>query len=141
MRSLFFGKLELALLGFLVCALAGFYFTAHEWANTAHPWAVGDWLISYHSGFVRRGSVGSVIFWLNDLTGISLTALVLSVHVILFCILVSAIGYLSLTKRLSFPVLLLLISPACLLFPFLDLAGGGGSLRAVWCGHAARGDV
>ncbi len=140
MRRVGIGKLELALLLFLVGAFAAFWFIAQKWAGMAHAWAVGDWLISYESGFVRRGSIGTVIFGLNDVTGLSLTTLVLLFHLALYAVLAGVIGYFCLTKRLSFPVLLLIVSPACLLFPILDVAGGGGrkemlhfALFGIWC--------
>lgn len=51
---------------------------------TVHPYIVGDWLISYSSGFQRRGLGGSTILGVSDLIGASPVDLVAVVQISLF---------------------------------------------------------
>ena len=86
-------------------------------------WRVGDWLINYNAGPVRRGLLGSLFIWLNNF-GWPLVWLVFATQAALYsalCIIVFAI------YRATNPStiwLILLLSPAFILFPFYSFEGG-----------------
>ena len=50
-------------------------------------WTVGEWLINYSGGFVRRGLPGSGIYHLTILTGVNPENLVLAISLLFFAIL------------------------------------------------------
>ncbi|MFL0758432.1 MAG: hypothetical protein AB8B32_07590 [Prochlorococcus sp.] len=51
-------------------------------------WTVGEWLINYAGGFVRRGLPGSGIYHLTVVTGVNPENLVLAISLLFFAILV-----------------------------------------------------
>jgi hypothetical protein len=42
-----------------------------DYALGQNPWILGEWLVSYHAGYVRRGLAGSTILFFSDLSGVS----------------------------------------------------------------------
>lgn len=82
---------------------------------------VGDWLINYEGGFVRRGLVGQLFFWGGRSLPGTLLPSVLVVQVALYAILLVWGGRLlrpHLASRAS--ILLLALSPATFLFEALN---------------------
>jgi hypothetical protein len=89
-----------------------------------HPWLIGDWLVNYQGGFVRRGLVGELLLRISLLTGVETSVLALASQ--LLCYLVFLQRAYSLSVRSSFTALnaALICSPAFILFPVLDQYGG-----------------
>ena len=88
------------------------------------PWQQGDWLINYSAGFVRRGLLGHGLLSLSDTTNINPSHLLFALQAILFSALVVGAIFLGFQAKPVFGVLLLLVSPAFLLFPLWDPNGG-----------------
>lgn len=92
---------------------------------TSHDaWVVGDWLINYHGGFVRRGLLGeSFIFFANFFKtnpGVFFLAFTLICYAIFFLF-----SGLSLLKQdILWPYLWLIFSPFVYLFQINDSRGG-----------------
>src|SRR5688572_5049183 len=87
-------------------------------------WSVGDWLISYRVGFIRRGLLGSIILALSDLTSLRPEMIVFAIKLLCFSmIFLLAMRAVLKAPRLKVAHLLLLMSPAVLLFPFNQLQG------------------
>jgi hypothetical protein len=80
-------------------------------------WLLADWLINYEDGgFKRRGFSGSLFFMLQDLTGISLPALVMGIQLVLM-ILFFLLFY-NLIKRKAKNSLLILFCVSPVAFSF-----------------------
>ena len=89
--------------------------------NFEHPsdWAMGDWLINYSGGFVRRGLIGELALRLTALR-ISPLLTVLLLQWALYAIILIAIGHLIQRLRWRWWSLAFLLSPATLAFALLD---------------------
>lgn len=84
---------------------------------------LGDWLVNYQDGgFKRRGLSGSIFFWLQDLTGISLTVLVYTVQMLLYLFFFIIIFKFLRKKNISLLFFTLMISPLTFLIYFNDAA-------------------
>ncbi len=89
-----------------------------------NSWKIGDWLINYQGGFVRRGLIGEVILKLSHLTdinpGIYLVIFLSSFYAIF---LFFSYKLLMLQDRLL-PYILLIFSPFIFTFQLYDITGG-----------------
>jgi hypothetical protein len=81
-------------------------------------WTIGDWLINYEGGLVRRGLLGSFTLSLADRTGINPAWLTGFMQALLYLAVVGLALHLFSRLRLSGPLLMLLFSPVFLLMPF-----------------------
>lgn len=94
--------------------------------KTAAALSVSDWLINYGAGFVRRGSIGSVIVFIKDITGLTPEFLVVIIKAICYGILyMGTILQVVSSKQLKLVDSLVLISPATFIFPLIDGLGSG----------------
>jgi hypothetical protein len=91
--------------------------------NGGNEWKTGDWLINYSDGFIRRGFFGSLMYWLSDF-GVSLLWLTYGIQIAIYSAMFMLVSKLYKTSERSFFWLLILFSPAYLLFPFYDFHGG-----------------
>lgn len=91
--------------------------------NGGNSWATGDWLINYSAGPIRRGLTGEFIFILSsDLFSLLWLAYAIQIA-IYFAIFLIVFALYKAQDRTPF-WLLILFSPAFLLFPFYDIQGG-----------------
>ena len=92
------------------------YFKGYDVNN---KWTIGDWLINYNSGFIRRGLFGEMALYFSD------PKLFVFVFQIICYSLMSIFFFLSL-KKLNFPrgFTFISITPFLFLFPILDPQGG-----------------
>ena len=91
-------------------------------AMSSAPFRVGDWLVSYDSGFVRRGLIGSPILWATQAFHLQPEVIVLWIQVALYTLLSLLLFALARRRRLNVWFLAFLFSPAGLLFPLYDVA-------------------
>ena len=89
-----------------------------------NPYKLGDWLINYSAGFVRRGFTGSFFFWLESITGLSPSSTIFIVQVGSYLIYFAFAGSLLLRQKSILPYLLLLLSPYVFTFQLSDVGGG-----------------
>ena len=84
--------------------------------STPDTWRIGDWLINYQGGFVRRGLMGETLFHLSELTNGNIVVFIVVLQ--LFLYLVFFISTFQLLKSVSFSIvnLMFVFSPAFLLF-------------------------
>jgi hypothetical protein len=87
-------------------------------------WKIGDWLINYQGGFVRRGLCGELFFQLSSLTHVSPALYVFLLQIICYsCFFI--FSFLLLRKQRSLmPYFLLIISPFIFTFQVGDIQGG-----------------
>ena len=89
------------------------------------PFRVGDWLVSYATGFVRRGLPGSPILALSSWLDVPPPRIVLWIQAGLYTTFSLLLLRLARNKRLNVWFLAFLLSPAGLLFPLYDPAVAG----------------
>jgi len=87
------------------------------------PFLIGDWLINFEGGFVRRGIYGQILQSLYLSPGETTLIVQFLVLVAAFTLLLCALALLWVTDPI-YPWLLVFLSPAFLLFPFLTFSGG-----------------
>lgn len=74
--------LTLLLAGLLLCELFFQLRTATSWGHDS--WQMGDWLIHYGEGFVRRGFAGSAVRWISGITGWQANHVVIGISLMAF---------------------------------------------------------
>ena len=89
-------------------------------ARVAHPWIVGEWLINYSGGFLRRGLLGALLLAVHQHTHLPLLPLTSALQITLYAAFYTSLLPLLRGLRWSLPLLTLLLSPATLAFTVLD---------------------
>jgi flagellar biosynthesis protein FliQ len=101
-----------AFLSFVAAFSALFLYRYHFYEDFGNGFIVGDWLINYEDGgFKRRGLSGSIMFFLQDITGVELTKLVLFFQLTSFLIFLTAFVALLWNKKIDWLYISLIISP------------------------------
>ena len=91
--------------------------------RTLTQWILGDWLINYQGGFVRRGLVGQIIFLLSSWLHLSPLLIAVAVALVAYLLLYWSIWKLMANSSWRLWVLAAFISPA--LLGFAVAARGG----------------
>jgi len=112
----------ITVLGLAYAFYRGYLFPLTNRLNTFDPWQAGDWLIDYSGGIVRRGLSGEVFFLLAP-EGSSAVTLVTVFQTILAAALFTLVGLLYWRTDRGPVWMMLVLSPAFLLFPALDATG------------------
>ncbi|MGB0563878.1 MAG: hypothetical protein ACPGVO_19075 [Spirulinaceae cyanobacterium] len=103
--------LRIALLPFL---LRTFYRTVESglgWMRGYDGYIIGDWLINYQGGFVRRGFLGEGLLHLRALSGIPLNSLAMGLQLLLYGLIFGGAAIILLKTETIAPYLLLIFSP------------------------------
>ncbi|MEW8207217.1 MAG: hypothetical protein AB2746_13915 [Candidatus Thiodiazotropha taylori] len=87
-------------------------------------WRIGDWLINYQAGFVRRGLLGEAYLWLWKTTGTEPAIYVLLTQIVCYFAFFLFLGLLLRRQESLLPFLLLIVSPFIFAFHLHDLQGG-----------------
>ncbi len=83
-----------------------------------HPFIQADWLINYNDGgFKRRGLSGSIIFLIQDFTGLQIKYIVFSIQLFFYIIFFTSFLFLFI-KKITVNSFSLLISPFSLIYLF-----------------------
>jgi hypothetical protein len=91
--------------------------------HTGNGFILGDWFVNYQDGgFKRRGLSGSILFWIQDITGFGLVNMVYTVQMALHLSFFFFIYKILEAKRVSLFYFTLVISPLTFLFFFNDSA-------------------
>ena len=129
---------------FLLIVTASIAVRSQVWVEEANGWTLGDWLINYASGFVRRGLIGSIILSFSDVTSFSPLRITHVWQIALYLLAASIFFALIFRRTIELWFVLFIFSPATFLFPLLDIQGGGRKeilylvLLAAWCLHLDR---
>lgn len=87
---------------------------------------VGDWLINYSAGFVRRGLMGSIILEISNATDIRPALIVAILKILSYCaIYISAIYIILKAKIFKIAHAFLFTYQSSFMFPLLDFRGSG----------------
>ena len=94
--------------------------TSFEINKINHEFVIGDWLINYQGGFVRRGFVGELLFKIHSFSLINLDILVLCfvifLYIILTIVLIKSLNFLDSSKI----DILIYLSPGFFLYPIMN---------------------
>jgi len=89
-----------------------------------HQWKIGDWLINYQGGMIRRGLLGELVYQLSCITDINPGIYILVLQVLLYGSFLF-FSYLLLKKQRNLlPYSILIVSPFIFTFQINDLVGG-----------------
>jgi hypothetical protein len=125
-RSRMKNKYLLALiLFFFLAVFAKYVGNLYFFSEICHGYIIGDWLINYSCGFVRRGLSGYLILKTSHLAGIKANHVVTLIQTVLYAGFLAILFKLLSQKKINLWFVLLLASPATLLFPILDLGASG----------------
>lgn len=94
-------------------------------AQDIDRWTVGDWLINYSGGFVRRGLTGALVMMLHRVLGIPLQWVVFSIQTSVFLLFLFCVYQLTRGMRWSYLMGAVLLSPATLAFTVMDRYDAG----------------
>ena len=87
-------------------------------------WTISDWLINYQGGYVRRGLAGEIFYLFSRLLYISPIAFVLMAYFAAYAVLLLMFRRLVQQSTRELWVIAILLSPATLAFPILDMSSG-----------------
>jgi hypothetical protein len=93
-------------------------------AGTNGPYILGEWLINYSGGFVRRGLVGSLVLVVNHWTHVPPAWVVFAVQVVVFLLFLGCVYRLTAGIRWTYWMAAVLLSPATLAFTVMDSYAG-----------------
>jgi len=88
-------------------------------------WIMGDWLINYSGGFVRRGVLGEIALWLGSYLKASPQTLILYLKYFLYALFCCAFLLLAIKKRFGLVEIILFLSPWSIIFGLNDPSGSG----------------
>jgi hypothetical protein len=94
-------------------------------ADTWHGFIIADWLVNFQAGFVRRGLSGFLILSLSDFLNVQPNFMVMFIQLFFYLAYMSILFFLVKKKQINIWFILLLLSPATLFFPILDVCGVG----------------
>ncbi|NYF90911.1 hypothetical protein RBB79_14930 [Tunturiibacter empetritectus] len=87
-------------------------------------WSMGDWLVNYQGGFVRRGLPGEAAFRLGQLMHVSPDVFVLIMQLACYAAMFYSFYRLLIGLRLKLWMILVLVSPATLAFQLEEYPSG-----------------
>jgi hypothetical protein len=87
-------------------------------------WTMGDWLINYQAGFVRRGFLGEGIFQLSRLSGINAGLVTIAFQLFFYAVFFFFSFLVLKGRKVLFPFILLIFSPFIFMFQVCDFQGG-----------------
>lgn len=107
-------------LGLVFAFLLGYVVPLPQRLVQFDGWQVGDWLINYSGGLVRRGLSGELVFLFTS-NGTEAIAAVVAVQTLLALTLFVIVGVLFWHTERGTAWMMLVLSPAFLFFPALDV--------------------
>lgn len=111
---------------FLVLACLGIFLIVnygrvdYVLANSWSGWGVGDWIINYDLGFVRRGLSGEIMRWISNSLKIKINWSVYFIQCFAYVSFIFLFLYGLKNKIISFWFFLLCFTPGFLLFTYYD---------------------
>jgi len=97
---------------------------AVESVKIRNPYFIGDWLINYQGGFIRRGLPGEIIFWAAKAIHVQPAWFVFAVTVCFYLLFQIFVFRMTRTLHWTYALIALMVSPATLAFEYLNPAVG-----------------
>jgi hypothetical protein len=113
------------LLFIFIIVTAGFINNVFYISKECLGWVLGDWLINYSAGFVRRGLSGELVIFLSDIFHIKMNYVVMWIQIIFYSGFLTMFYLLFFKKKLPVWFVIGLLSPATLLFVVFDQFASG----------------
>jgi hypothetical protein len=107
----------------LYIALAMLVIGWHD-THTQVEWMLGDWLINYQGGFVRRGLMGELVLHSSRLTHVSPLYVAAAMGILFYAVIWLSVREILFRSSWSLWTLFVVFSPATLAFGILDDRGG-----------------
>jgi len=92
------------------------YVLANSWSG----WSIGDWIVNYDLGFIRRGLSGEIIRWISNLLNIKINWSAYFIQCFVYFSFIFLFLYNLKNKKITFWFLLLCFTPGFLLFTYYD---------------------
>ena len=89
-----------------------------------HGWAIGDWLINYQGGMVRRGLMGELIYQFAQYTHANLGIVVVIIQSFFYAVFLYFSYALLKQRRVLLPYIFLIFSPFIFMFQIHSMSGG-----------------
>lgn len=115
----FFSEYILIKLFFLVIFLNYFFFSIRLTLRN-NPWIVGDWMINYEGGLLRRGLSGEIILITSEIIKINSSYILIFLQSALFLFFLVSFLLIIKKKKLNIWYIFLLLSPVTIAFTFHD---------------------
>ena len=97
-----------------------YLFFTHRFFQRENGYILGDWLINYEGGFVRRGFLGELITNISSLLNLDLINLTYFITIFFYaCFIVLLLRLIS-KANISFLIAIIIFSPSTILFNFYD---------------------
>lgn len=106
-------------------------------ARIRSSWSIGDWLINYRAGFVRRGLPGEIVLRVGHNLHLSPIYVVLFLQLFLLAVIFYSVWTLLAHTNWNLWVIVFLISPATLAFHVLDPPAGFRKEEILFAGLGA----
>lgn len=115
---------RLFIFGFGIFAFLLLVFLSFNVPIFCYEWCIGDWLINYQGGIVRRGLAGELFFEISHAFGVNEILLIIIFQIIIYGIYIFNACKLAIKSYFLIPNIVLFLSPAFVLFPILNPMGG-----------------
>ena len=89
-----------------------------------NPWSIGDWLIGYQDGFVRRGLIGAIVEGISKALQVNPGGVVVAIQAVAYGIFLFFSWRLLRLQKTLIPHLFLIFSPFVFVFQLHDRMGG-----------------
>jgi hypothetical protein len=119
------------------------YVLANSWSG----WSVGDWVINYDLGFVRRGLSGEIIRGISNLLNIKINWSTYFIQCFIYISFILLFLYRLKNKKINFWFFLLCFTPGFLLFTYYDGMAVGRkeiaiyALFAIWLNFISNNKI
>jgi hypothetical protein len=108
------------LLFYVIILITASAFGLRYFAGACDGFVIGDWLINFDDGFVRRGLSGFLILGFSDLLALKPNFTVMWVQILITISYLVTFFFLISRKKIDIWLFILLLSPATLLFPIFQ---------------------
>jgi hypothetical protein len=117
---------QAALIVWVVCLTAYWFVNVFiQRVAVSHAWIMGDWLINYSNGFVRRGLIGEICRQLHYLAGFNPISVVVTLKAAFYTTLCASLLVLAARRSIGLIEIAIVLSPAALPFEINDPLGSG----------------
>ncbi len=110
---------------FFLLIVPVYFLILHSFAIVCNGWIIGDWLINFDGGFVRRGLSGYLILKLSDLLNVKPNFTVMAVQMTIYLSYMAVLFFLIYRKKINVWFILMLLSPVTVLFPIHSSSAAG----------------
>ena len=105
---------------FFIVVIIRYLSFLHYFAKNCNGWVIGDWLVNFQAGFVRRGLSGYLIIGLSDFLKLEPNFTTMWIQLLIYVAYMFILFFLIYRKEMETWFLILLLSPITLLFPILN---------------------